>query len=365
MKNIVINTPDGKKINLSAPDDATPDAIKSAAMRAVASYKAQNPAAQPKQPGMIRQAWDALGKPAEMAKSGLQQMAGLQTDAQNAIAQKTGLPIGTEPTGNMVRDVVANIPRIGAESMAEVAPSFVDRASILTAGAAGAVKGAGMVAGKVLPKVAPMLEAGSGLGKGTLEAAYKDPGMIADFGAKVKASEMYNTIKEGSEIPTHLKTNAGLVKNAVDEMAKGNVLDARDAFKARKAVKALLGAKDSAGSFPKDDLYLVKDKLDDMVFSSVKDADKMYQRAIRGEQMRNISRLNKNGTTGPVSAAVMAKIPALAPLMSPAIQGGAASAAGAASQIGTAGVAQAGGVGSMLDQGFQKLANRKGKRYAR
>jgi hypothetical protein len=306
------------------------------------------------EPGLIKKGWDALNKPAEMSRDGLNQMMELHTQAQNAIAAKTGLPIGTEPTGNMARDVAANTPRIIGESVAEVAPSFIDRTSILTAGAGMALKGAGKVAGAALPKVAPMLEAGSGLQKGTLNAAFKDPGMIADFGGKLKASQLYNEIKEGASVAPRLRTNAKIASNAISEMAKGNPLPAPDAFKARKAVRALMKSK----QYPMDDLLEAEKGLTEMVVSSANKADQMYVRAIRGEQMRNVSRLNKNGTTGPISAAIMAKIPMLAPFLSPAVQGGAASAAGAAAQMPAIAPLR---TGAMVSAGLDRLAGKKQK----
>jgi hypothetical protein len=365
MKTIEIQTPDGKTISLNAPDTATPDQIQSAAAAAVTHYKSTMPQQQPQeQQGMVGKAWDAMKKPAEMAQDGLQQMTGLQTDAQNAIAQKTGLPIGTEPTGNLPRDIAANIPRIAGETMAEVAPKFIDRTSLATMGAGAAVKGAGMAAGKVLeaaPSIVKPFENVAGLKPGTLNAAFKDPGMIADFGAKVKASALYNAIKDGSQIPAKLRTNAGLVRDAIDEMNQGNVLDARDAFKARKAVKALLGAKDSTGSFPKDDLYAIKDGLEQMIFSSVKKADVMWKRAIQGEQLRSPFPLNNNGTSSKVGAAVMHSMPAwLQPMFSPLAQGAAMSGLGAASQMAPQTIAGAGGAaGGLIDQGFDRLRKRK------
>lgn len=318
---------------------------------------------QPDQPSMGQKVWDGLQKPSQMAQSGLQQMSDLQTDAQNAIAQKTGLPIGTEPTGNLVRDVVAGAPKVMADTMAEVAPKFIDRTSLLTMGAGAAAKGVGMAAGKVLdaaPSIAKPLENVAGLKPGTLKAAFQDPSMIADFGAKAKASDLYNSIKDGSTIPKQLRTNAGLVRDAIDQMNDGAVLDARDAFKARKAVKALLGAKDGSGSFPKDDLYAIKDQLDNMIFSSVKDADQMYKRAIMGDQLRSPFPLNNNGTSSKMGAAVMRVMPMwLKPAFSPLAQGSVASGLGAAAQASPEAITGAGGVSGMIDSGFDRLKKRK------
>lgn len=368
MKRITISTPDGKTITLNAPDGASPDQIKQAASRAISQYKLSNPGtspekqsqpAAPEKPDLMHQGWDALAKPAEMSKEGLNQMTDLGVRGQNAVAEKTGLPIGTEPTGNMARDIVANVPRIAGETISEVAPSFIDRTSILTAGAGMAAKGVGKVGGAVISKLAPMLEAGSGLGKGTLVAAFKDPKMIMDFGGKLKASKLYDAIKEGASVPAKLRTNAQVVDNAIIKMAKGYTLTAPDAFKARKAVKALMKSK----QYPMDDLIKTKEGLDAMVFGSVSKADQMYVRAIRGENMRNLARLNNSGTTGPGGLAALALLPTWAKALgSPALQGGAASLAGAAAQMNPTNIMNTGAmVGAGLDRLRKKEKNR-GKR---
>jgi len=273
-------------------------------------------------------AWAGLGVPEEMSRSGLNQMMDLQNKAQNFAAEKTGLPIGTEPTGNLPRDIAANVPRIAGESIAEVAPSFIDRNAILIGMGGMAMKAGGMAAGKILPKLAPTLEAGSGLQKGTLVEAFKDPGMIADFGSKLKASALYNEIKEGASVPKHLRTNAKVVSDAMNNMSQGKMLSAPDAFEARKAVNALMKSK----NYPIDDLLKTKEGLEAMVLGSVKEADKLYRRAILGEQMRNYARLNQSGKPGPISGAIISKIPFMAPLISPVVHGAGVSAAGAASK---------------------------------
>ena len=78
-----------------------------------------------KQPGLLGKAWNALNLPAEKSREGLDLLANMVPAA--------------EPTGNVVRDVALNIPRVMAESVAETAPGFINRESILTAGAAKAL----------------------------------------------------------------------------------------------------------------------------------------------------------------------------------------------------------------------------------
>lgn len=365
MKKITINTPDGKSITLNAPDGATADQIKQAATSAISSYKQKlTPAAKPAETvtppapeskGMLGKAWDALAVPAQKSKEGWDMIA--QSDA-----------VQPKLTGNLATDVIRGTPKVLAETAAEVAPSFIDRTAIMTAGAGAGLKASGKAGGAVVGKFGGMLERGSGLQSGTLAAAFKDPKMIMDFGSKLKATQLYNEIKQGASVPAHLRTNAKLASDAMNQMSKGAWLTAPDAFKARKAVRALMKSK----QYPMDDLLEAEKGLEAMVFRSANKADQLYVRAIRAEQMRNISRLNKNGTTGPLSAAVMAKVPILAPFVSPAVQGIGASLAGAASQIPLGKAAKAAAMFSaeaehggksvdMVGQGLDRLKNRKEK----
>ena len=365
MKKITLNTPDGKTITLNAPDGATPEQIKEYATKAVSSYKQKlnpQPAApeavtiqQPQQKGMLGKAWDALAVPAQKSKEGWDMIA--QSEA-----------VQPKLSGNLATDVIRGTPKVLAETAAEVAPSFIDRTAITTAGLGAGVKQVGKAGGAVVGKFGGMLERGSGLQKGTLEAAFKDPKMIMDFGSKLKATKLYEELKQGASVPAHLRTNAKLASDAMNQMSKGNHLTAPDAFKARKAVRALMKSK----QYPMDDLLEAEKGLEAMVFRSANKADQLYVRAIRAEQMRNISRLNKNGTTGPISAGIMAKIPMLAPFLSPAIQGVSASAAGAAAQIPLAKAAKGAAMLSaeaehggkpfdLVGQGLDRLKNRKEK----
>lgn len=397
MKTIEITAPDGKTLQLNAPDDATPEQIHQAATAAAQHYQSTMPK-QPEQ-GMVGKAWDALNVPSQMAQSGLQQMTDLGTDAQNAIAAKTGLPVGTEPTGNMARDVVANIPRIAGETLSEVAPKFIDRTSLATMGAGAALKAAGKATGAVLkaaPGITKPLENIAGLRPGAYPKAFADPGMITDFGAKAGANSMYNVAKEGMDaaktanaeaaaangvIPkvAGLEDNAGnavktitpkpntgfgtrstkLVGDAFKSVNNSQPMEAADAFKARKVVTQMLSSKNPP--YPKDDLLKLKDELANQVFSSVKGADQAYARAIQGEMLRSPVPLNNNGTSSKVGAAVMRVMPwFLKPVFSPVMMGSAMSGLGAASQMAPQTIGKTGVAASMIDDAFSRYKKRKG-----
>lgn len=466
MKKFKVKSPDGKEFIISAPDGATPEQLKSKAQSLFSQVQPQPQPAQPKEQGIVSKAWDAAAIPAQKSREGLDMIAQSET-------------LKPELTGNLATDLIRGTPQVLAETAAEVAPSMIDRTAIATAGAGMAAKGAGMVAGKVLPKVAPLLEAGSGLQKGTLVEAFKDPKMIMDFGAAKKAKQLYEEAKVGlretggnkffrggstfdaakidpafgvnitpskaaaefyaksggkveefllrpgakvvsreemltrvypgwktwktsgknfgieedmrlveeaknlgfdaikandsmvglrvinpavlsasapmvAKIPTHKQ----VVLTALRKLTDGT-LSAPEAFEARKSIRALKKSKAYSYDYLDDAEKLITEK----VISSANKADQMYVRAIRGEQMRNISRLNKNGTTGPISAGIMAKIPVLAPFLSPALQGAGASAAGAAAQMAPATALKAGSMaGVALDRLKAKKERNRGKR---
>src|SRR3972149_3961701 len=79
----------------------------------------------------LQQRWENLAKWAPMAESGLRKLTDAEVSAQNYIAQKTGLPIGTLPTGNVIRDLIANTPRIVGETLTETAPQFISRPALV------------------------------------------------------------------------------------------------------------------------------------------------------------------------------------------------------------------------------------------
>lgn len=66
----------------------------------------------------IRHPWDVgLKLPEKYSRQGLQEITQGGTALQNAVANKTGLPIGTEPTGNLPADIIRNTPRIAGETL--------------------------------------------------------------------------------------------------------------------------------------------------------------------------------------------------------------------------------------------------------
>src|SRR3990167_199115 len=73
------------------------------------------------QTGIIQKSWNALGKPEQLSREGLTKLSGMVPNP--------------EPTGNMAMDIMKGTPRVIGDTLAETAPGFVSRGSILTAGA--------------------------------------------------------------------------------------------------------------------------------------------------------------------------------------------------------------------------------------
>src|SRR5580704_6173424 len=117
----------------------------------------------PKQ-GLMGKAWDLLGKPEQMSRQGLGQLAQM-------------VPEG-KITGNMAGDIARGTHRILANTLAQAAPGFVSRGSLLTAGAMPVAKGIGAAAEAVGPGIAGQLESLSGMKPGLLGKAFKDPSLI-------------------------------------------------------------------------------------------------------------------------------------------------------------------------------------------
>src|SRR3990167_9704316 len=74
-----------------------------------------------KEKGFFGKAYDVLSIPEQKSKEGLEMIA-------------ESIP-SAEPTGNAIKDIALNTPRIAVETLAEVAPSFISPESIIASGA--------------------------------------------------------------------------------------------------------------------------------------------------------------------------------------------------------------------------------------
>lgn len=272
--------------------------------------------------------WEGLQVPSQMSRRGL-----------SSIANMIPKP---EPTGNKFMDILKGAPRIAGETMAEAAPGFVDRTSLLTA-----------AAGPAMRTAAPALRWGgetagewAGLKPGRLEAAFKDPSLIFSKG-KAAARPFYAGAQaeiEGSQLINKTSTNLRLISNA-EKMAKAGRLSEAEALEARKAADVLKGSKTVNQTW-----LAGKRKLFDSIAkesSDISKGDIAYKRGVIAQDLRSVFPKNVGGRSSPFKVGegmMLTKMlgPAgkvLAAMMSPLALGSTATAAGAVSKYPSATVA--------------------------
>lgn len=306
------------------PDELTPDQLQNAVSQAAKQMGDQ----QPKQ-GLLRRGFDALAVPEQMSRRGLGMIAGMVPKP--------------EPTGNLPLDVIKGTPGVLADTMAEGAPSFISRGSILTAGAAKAAGALAPAAKAVLRGIGKQGEELSGIApkaEGALEAAFKDSSLMFAKGKKA-AGAMYEAgkaeLKEGANLFKGMYKPEEILDTAKEYLSKGGKLEAAEALMARKAVDSLM----RSGRYVKDELMAIRNVFDDMAkaSSNISGADAVYKRGVQSEALRNVFPQNKYGGASGFKTALataLAQIPGgqilTAPLFSPATQGAMATAAGAATR---------------------------------
>lgn len=334
-----------------------------------------NPGNEIKSPGIPGKLWNALQVPSQKSKEGLDMIANAIPEALPLPAISTGNPLvdGAKAlvpdlvkpgfTGNLPADLIKGAPKIAAETLAETAPQFIDRNAIVTAGAMGALKAGGMVAGKLGPKIARPLEDLAGLKKGTYTQAFKEPGMIVDFKAAQQAKKLYEGAKEGLKYsgptpPTHVR----VVTNATKKLAL-NQLTPAEAFEARKSIRALKKSK----QYSMDYLEKQEKLFDDVVDNGVTQADKLYRRAMTGEKLRSPVPLNQGSERSSRFGTMMMGLSPwwVKPLFSPLAVGGSASAAGAAAKIGAQSALKVSQASNLTSQVMDKVISRKKQKKAR
>jgi hypothetical protein len=291
------------------------------------------------QQSLAKRAYDIANVPRTKAREGLGMLAEAGSDAQNAIAQKTGLPVGTEPTGNMAADIARGTPRVLADTLTDVAPDFVSPASLMTMGAgkvaslaaktAMGAKGAAALEQAGL-KATKGLESLSGAQPGTVVAAVKDP-MLAFRPGPEAASQLYQEGKTGMKA---LSMNAGKVPTVDRIYAEGTKAIAdgsanpRQALQVRKAIDKMLKSK----QYDKEVLLEWRQKADALVKGSEKMAggDAAFVKGLKAESARTLFPTTSTGKTAVVRTAALAGSKGLAaPFVSPAIQAGMGAVVGA------------------------------------
>jgi len=305
-----------------------------------------------KQPSLSSKAYDALAVPEKMSRKGLGQLAQMVPSA--------------EPTGNMARDIALNTPKILAETVAESAPQFISRGSILTAGALKGVKAAAPALKAIGRGVARGAESISGLEyktPGVLKEAFKNPKLILGPG---KAKAEYEAAKATggavrkslSKIPEKIS----VVKKSLKIAEKGK-LNATEALEARKELAAI--KKTVTNEFFRKSTEIFN-KVAKPVFG---EADKAYQQGVKSDALRMLLPVNKGGGTS-IAKSALGSIAGMGPLvaMSPLAQGAAASALGATAKAAAPLVNNALNVGAIVPPAIEAakvLTEKLAKKYLR
>jgi hypothetical protein len=209
-----------------------------------------------------------------------------------------------------------------------------------------------------VPKVAEMgrglagqLESAAGSPKGTLEHGFES--MKNFFGkGKSAAGPMY---KEAGSVKGGLLGGMYKPEEIVDTvnaaLKEGKPIHPSEALKYRKAIDIL----SKSGKYVKDELFEMRNTADEVVKQSEKYrmADPIYKRGMLNEALRGVLPKNKYGTTSAFKTAIMAGVPGMGALLSPAVQGAGATALGGLLRMNPAVIAL---LNSLLSQGSSQTS---------
>ncbi len=294
------------------PDSLSPDQLQQAVAKAAGQISSPRES-------LLSKASDLLSLPEKKSREGL-----------NMIAE--AVSPDTQVTGNLPRDIAMNLPRIGAETLADTAPSFISKGAILTAGGLRGLKLA-----------SPLIKAaGSGLaktGESISGMEYKNPGILKKIGSdpsflfsngKEAASPLYEAGKQvgGDMGPlAEIPDKKAMVKIAY-KMAKDGTLNPTQALESRKELSNLKNSV-TDGFFRK-----ATAKFNEIAKPIFADADAMHAQGIQASEARRLLPVNKYGGTS-VAKSILGSIGGILPTvaMSPLAQSGAAAAAGTAAKI--------------------------------
>lgn len=267
-----------------------------------------------------KSAWEGLAAPEQKSREGL-----------NAIASKMPSP---DITGNTLIDVAGATPRIAAETLAEVAPSFISRGSMV---GSAALKGAQLaapaanVAGRYVAGQAERLSGLAHKTPGVLAEVAEDPSILIGPG-KSAAREIYAGVKDESKIRETLKfpqKALEFVKRSWIASKKGS-LSPDEALEARKALD------DIGDTLPDIVRKSLRKTFDTVAKQKFGKADAAFAKAVKSEAVRNLLPLNQSGSASQLrslimggglgmaqsSPAALAVVPAFSPLAQGTIAAG-------------------------------------------
>lgn len=272
-----------------------------------------------KQPNAIQRAIGAADRftspltiPEKMSRQGLGQMAGMVPKP--------------EPTGNLPMDIVRGAPRVMADTVAEVAPDFVSRGSMLTSGALRIARPVAKILKPLGRGVGKMGEAISGLEyktPGVLREAFNDRRLITGQGTG-EAGTLFDDLMAKGRIRQsfgRLK-NEPLIDEALKALDEGN-LTPEEALVARRALDK------ARKSFPEYSYRKMREGFDSVAKTKSAEADAAYSRAVKSDALRQPLPVNKSGGTS-IAKGILGTISSVGTLgaMSPFVQGIAATGAG-------------------------------------
>lgn len=284
--------------------------------RAEQESKKQTPS--PKQ-GFGAQVWGALQKPEQMSRQGLQQIAQM-------------IPEG-KVTGDLPMDLLRGTPRIAANTMAEAAPGFVSRGSLLGMGALGGLKGLSAIpqVRGAASELAGQLESAAGSPKGTLEHGFESAKNMFGPGKKA-ASPIYESARPWTVHPElqDVFENKQMIEKSM-ELAKQGKLSPFEAFTARKAVGKLMGK----SGYSDDVLTQMRNTFDAIAKtdSKIAQGDVQFATGLKNQSLRGILPKNKYGTTSAFKTGIMAAVPGVGTALSPIVQGAGATGLGALTRM--------------------------------
>lgn len=279
-------------------------------------------------PSMLSRGWDALQKPEQLSRQGLQQIAQF-------------IPEG-KITGNKFGDIARGTPRIIADTIAEAAPGFVSRGSIVAGAAAPVIGGLAKAASPIAESVAGGLEDWAGIKpSGSLMGALRDPSLIFSKGTKsakpfYKAAE--KEIPKGSSIFSGMYKPEQIVDKARETLDKGGKLEPSEALTYRKAVDIL----SKSGRYVKDELFSMRQEADQIAKQSenIAQADPLHKRGMMASSLRSLAPKNVGGRFSPFKVGEALALAHMGPLgkvatvmFSPLALGLGATALGAAGRV--------------------------------
>lgn len=319
--------------------------------------QAVKPAVTTPPPTMMGQAWNALKVPEQMARQVLSPETPM-TSAEPQISPsipKTILSGAPRVLEQSARDIGMVLKRISPpvpqapvvakaeRAMTEFAPGLVSPEALLIGGGLKVAKKAGQILKPFIKGAGAQVESIAGAAPGSLEAAYKDPTLIAAKGKKA-VQELYETAKTSTGGGFRKSFKAIPEKKSFVEAARNaaenGTLTPAEALEARKALDQV--KKQVSEPFYRD----TRDMLDKIAKVAFEKGDEAYKRAIKAESLRQLMPQNKYGGASAFKMGIITGLQGLAEtggipkviaraagaVMSPAAAGLAATGAGVAAR---------------------------------